>query len=111
MKGNYYKRIVEGNIKIKEGNKGAKISYVNAIEYVKNFKIINSIILWLLLNLSGFNYENLKNSQKEIEICRNTIKESEKDLKNVDEEDDFFKDAMSLINLMKENLFMWESEL
>ena len=111
MKGDYYRRMAEGegNLK-KEGIEGAKKSYDNALKYVKSLGIINPIRLGLLLNLSVFYYEYLGNSKKAIEICKNAIKESEKDLKNADEEDDEVKDAVSIINLMKENLDMWESE-
>ena len=111
MKGDYYRRMAEGegNLK-KEGIEGAKKSYDNALKYVKSLGIINPIRLGLLLNLSVFYYENLGNSKKAIEICKNAIKESEKDLKNADEDEDEVKDAVSIINLMEENLAMWESE-
>ena len=111
MKGDYYRRMAEGegNLK-KEGIEGAKKSYDNALKYVKSLRIINPIRLGLLLNLSVFYYEYLGNSKKAIEICKNAIKESEKDLKNADEDEDEVKDAVSIINLMEENLAMWESE-
>ena len=111
MKGDNYRRMAEGEDNLnKEVIEGAKSSYDNALKYVKSLKIIDPIRLGLLLNLSVFYYENLKNSQKAIEICRNTIKESEKDLENINEDDDENKDAMSIINIIKENLSMWESE-
>ena len=83
----------------------ANSSYNNALNYSKNLDIIDSLRLGLLLNFSVFNYENFK---KAIEICRNTIKESETKLKEADEDD--VKDSISIINLMKENLELWESE-
>ena len=86
----------------------ANSSYNNALNYSKNLDIIDSLRLGLLLNFSVFNYENLNNSKKAIEICRNTIKESETKLKEADE--DVVKDSISIINLMKENLELWESE-
>ena len=113
LKGDYYRRMAEaeeGNLK-KVATEGAKKSYDNALQYIKTLKIIDPIRLGLFLNLSVYYYEILENHQKAIEISRNTIKESEKDLKNVDEEDDEIKDAISIINLIKENLSKWESDL
>ena len=111
INGDNYRRMAEAEENSKKDIiEKANSSYNNALNYSKNLDIIDSLRLGLLLNFSVFNYENLNNSKKAIEICRNTIKESETKLKEADEDDDDVKDSISIINLMKENLELWESE-
>jgi len=44
-------------------------------------------------------------------IAKNTLDQANKELPpNVDEDDEQYKDAISIINLLKENLEMWKSE-
>ena len=111
INGDNYRRMAEAEENSKKDIiEKANSSYNNALNYSKNLDIIDSLRLGLLLNFSVFNYENLNNPKKAIEICRNTIKESETKLKGADEDDDDVKDSISIINLMKENLELWESE-
>jgi hypothetical protein len=43
-------------------------------------------------------------------IAKDTLDNANKDLPNIDEEDETHRDAMSIINLLRENLEMWKIE-
>ena len=85
MNGDYFQRIaegVEGTLK-KKKTEEARNSYDNVLKYSKQLKIVTPIRLGLLLNLSLFYNAILKETKKAIEIAKNTLKESEKELKNI----------------------------
>ena len=60
--------------------------------------------------MTVFYYEITGETKKAIELAKSTIQKFDKEAKNLDEEDDDVKYAMSIYNLMKENLDMWESK-
>lgn len=55
-----------------------------------------------------FLYEIKKNSKKAIELAKSTIKEFDKVKNKLDENEIENKDAFSIINLLRENIEMWE---
>ena len=111
MLGDYHKYLSEcDSFKAKEMNQ-AKLYYNKAIELSKNLQIINPTRLELNLNYSEFLYEILNEKGKAIELAKLIIGKFEKEKGNLDEEDDNATDAISIINLMKENKEYWESEL
>ena len=89
MKGDYYRYIAE-NI---DGDLKKKYSE-----------------LGLALNLSVFYYEVVANRDEACKLAKETLDKSKEALQGVDEEEDEVKDAMSIVNLLQENLEMWNAE-
>ena len=108
MVGDYYRYIAE-NAKdsLFEEVKGkAKAAYeqANGID----LPACNPIKLGLALNFSVFNYEVLKDHAKACELADTALQSA---LDKIDElEEDDFRDAKSIIELLKENLTLWKEE-
>ena len=110
MKGDYYKYISEtDNYRNKYSKETCKY-YNESLQFANNLPIYNSRKLGLILNMTVFYYEITGETKKAIELAKSTIQKFDKEAKNLDEEDDDVKYAMSIYNLMKENLDMWESK-
>ena len=108
MVGDYYRYIAEEAIgaKLKEVKQAAKAAYekANAIDLAP----CNPIKLGLALNFSVFNYEVLKDHAKACELADSALQQA---LDKIDElEEDDFRDAKSIIELLKENLTLWKEE-
>merc|ERR1711893_417873 len=108
MVGDYYRYIAENakDAKLEEVKQQAKSAYeeANAIE----LPACNPIKLGLALNFSVFNYEVLKDHAKACELADNALQSA---LDKIDElEEDDFRDAKSIIELLKENLTLWKEE-
>ena len=108
MVGDYYRYIAENakDAKLEEVKQKAKQAYeeANAIELAA----CNPIKLGLALNFSVFNYEVLKDHAKACELADNALQQA---LDKIDElEEDDFRDAKSIIELLKENLTLWKEE-
>ena len=68
----------------------------------------NPIKLGLALNFSVFHYEVMKNHKAACELADKALQEA---LDKIDElEEDDFRDAKSIIELLKENLTLWKEE-
>ena len=68
----------------------------------------NPIKLGLALNFSIFHYEVMKNHKQACELADKALQEA---LDKIDElEEDDFRDAKSIIELLKENLTLWKEE-
>ena len=108
MVGDYYRYIAE-NAKdqlLEDVKNKAKAAYeeANAIE----LPACNPIKLGLALNFSVFNYEVLKDHKTACELADNALQSA---LDKIDElEEDDFRDAKSIIELLKENLTLWKEE-
>jgi 14-3-3 protein epsilon len=113
MKGDYNRYVAEyaqGDLKESVGNAAAE-SYRLATESAKNLSPIHPIGLGLALNYSVFFYEVLNNHEKACEIAKETLDVAQKELPKVEDEDnDECRDAISIINLLRENLEMWKIE-
>ena len=113
MKGDYNRYIAEyaqGDLKTKVGDL-ALDAYKGATEAAKKLSGIHPITLGLALNFSVFYYEVKNDHEQACLIAKNTLDSANKELpQNVDDEDEQYRDAMSIINLLKENLEMWKSE-
>ena len=110
MKGDYDRFIAEsseGNIKIQAEDSASK-AYIEAIKRTSKLYILNPVRLELYLNYSVFLYEFLNDRIKAIDIAKKAISEADKELPNIDENEN--KDTVSLYNLLKENVECWESE-
>ena len=108
MVGDYYRYIAENakDAKLEEVKMKAKQAYeeANAIDLAA----CNPIKLGLALNFSVFNYEVLKDHAKACELADNALQQA---LDKIDElEEDDFRDAKSIIELLKENLTLWKEE-
>ena len=108
MVGDYYRYIAENakDAKLEEVKEKAKQAY----EEANNMELApcNPIKLGLALNFSVFNYEVLKDHAKACELADNALQQA---LDKIDElEEDDFRDAKSIIELLKENLTLWKEE-
>jgi 14-3-3 protein epsilon len=112
MKGDYNRYIAEyatGDLR-KTVADGALNSYKSANEVARNLSAIHPIYLGLSLNFSVFYYEVLNDHETACKIAQETLDLAGKELPNIDEEDETHRDAMSIINLLRENLEMWKIE-
>ena len=112
MKGDYYRYIAEnidGDLKKKCSDLGLA-SYNAALEASKSIDYKNPIKLGLALNLSVFYYEVVANRDEACKLAKETLDKSKDALQGVDEEEDEVTDAMSIVNLLQENLEMWNAE-
>lgn len=108
MVGDYYRYIAE-NAKddlLEAVKNKAKAAYEEANRI--DLAPCNPIKLGLALNFSVFNYEVLKDHAKACELADNALQQA---LEKIDElEEDDFRDAKSIIELLKENLTLWKEE-
>ena len=112
MKGDYYRYIaenIEGDTKKKYSDLGIE-SYNAAMDASKELDYKNSVKLGLALNLSVFYYEVLSNPTEACKIAKETLEKAKADLAGIDEEDEEYKDPISIVNLLQENLNMWNME-
>ena len=112
MKGDYNRYIAEyaENELKKEVTEDALKSYNEATTIAKNLKVLNSIALGLALNFSVFYYEVMNDHDKAIQIASEALDNANKELPNIDEDAEEYRDTISIVNLLKENLDMWKSE-
>ena len=112
MKGDYYRYIaenVDGDTKKKYSDLGLS-SYNAALDASNSIDYKNPIKLGLALNLSVFYYEVVGDREQACKLAQETLDKSKEALNGADEDDDEVKDAMSIVNLLQENLSMWNSE-
>ena len=112
MKGDYDRYIaenVDGELKKKYADLGLQ-AYNAALDSAKSIDYKNPIKLGLALNLSVFYYEVVANKEEACKLAKETLDKAKDALSGVDEDDDEAKDAMSIVNLLQENLDMWNSE-
>ena len=74
----------------------------------KDLGACNSIRLGLALNFSVFHYEVMQNVKKACELGDKALQDALNKLDDCDEET--FKDAQSIIELLRENLSLWKEE-
>ena len=108
MVGDYYRYISENakDDKLEEVKQNALNAYTeaNAIELPP----CNPIKLGLALNFSVFHYEVMKNHKQACELADSALTDA---LDKIDElQEDDFRDAKSIIELLKENLTLWKEE-
>jgi 14-3-3 protein epsilon len=111
MKGDYNRYIAEyaeGDLKAAVGDASLN-AYQEASDNAQSLSPVHPIVLGLALNFSVFYYEVMSDHEKACAIAKNTLDRAEKELPN-DEDDENYRDAISIINLLKENLEMWKIE-
>jgi len=113
MRGDYNRYIAEyahGELKQKVTDE-ALAAYKEASAESRNLSGINPITLGLALNFSVFYYEVMNDHEQACILAKNTLDLANKELpQNVDEDDEQYRDAVSILNLLKENLEMWRAE-
>ena len=108
MVGDYYRYIAENakDAKFEEVKEKALAAYNEANQL--DLPACNPIKLGLALNFSVFHYEVMKNHAEACKLADAALGEA---LDKIDElEEDDFRDAKSIIELLKENLTLWKEE-
>merc|ERR1712031_70144 len=110
MVGDYYRYVAESATadKLEEVKNGALNGYTKADELSKSLNACNPIRLGLALNFSVFHYEVMNNHKQACELGEQALSDALEKIDDVDEET--FRDAKSIIELLKENLSLWKEE-
>ena len=110
MVGDYYRYVAESaaDSTLEEVKQGALAGYEEADKLSKGLNACNPIRLGLALNFSVFHYEVLNDHKKACELGESALSQA---LEAIDEvEEETFRDAKSIIELLKENLSLWKEE-
>jgi len=108
MIGDYYRYIAETatGAKLEEVKQEALKAYNQASE--PTLPPCNSIKLGLVLNFSVFHYEVLKDRKKACQLADEALQQALEKIDEIGEDD--FREAKSIIELLKENLTLWKEE-
>jgi 14-3-3 protein epsilon len=110
MIGDYYRYMAEsaqGDV-LDRARSGALENYKLAEAAGQNLNACNPIKLGLALNFSVFHYEVMQDSKEACKLAETALQEAMNKIDEVDEET--FRDAKSIIELLKENLTLWKEE-
>ena len=110
--GDYYRYIaenIEDDTKAFYSNKSLT-AYNEAMELAKNLSHTNHVKLGLCLNLSVYYYEVVNNQQTGFQIAREALEHVKKEIDNIDENDENFTDTFHIIEMLQENLNIWNIE-
>jgi 14-3-3 protein epsilon len=112
MKGDYYRYISEyasGDAHKEVGQK-ALAAYTQATEQAtSSLKTTHPIRLGLALNSSVFYYEVMNDPAKACSIAKQAFDDAIADIEHIDE--DQYKDATTIMQLIRDNLTLWTSDL
>merc|ERR1711935_1296533 len=110
MMGDYYRYVAENasGDQLETVKNGALENYEQAQTTCTTLNACNPIRLGLALNFSVFHYEVMNNHKKACELGEAALTEALEKIDDVDEET--FRDAKSIIELLKENLSLWKEE-
>jgi len=110
MIGDYYRYVAENasEDKLPQLREGALEYYKHATETSQNLNACNPIRLGLALNFSVFYFEVMQNHAQACELGEKALQEALDKIDECDEET--FRDAKSIIELLKENLSLWKEE-
>ena len=108
MVGDYFRYIAENakDSKLEEVKQKALDAYAEANKI--DLAPCNPIKLGLALNFSVFHYEVMKNHKQACELADSALQNALEKIDELEEED--FRDAKSIIELLKENLTLWKEE-
>lgn len=87
---------------------GALENYRQAETAGRELHACNPIKLGLALNFSVFHYEVMQDNKQACQLAETALQEAMNKIDDVDEET--FRDAKSIIELLKENLTLWKEE-
>jgi hypothetical protein len=111
MVGDYYRYVAESasGSQLDEVKKGALEYYNKATEVsTTSLGACNPIRLGLALNFSVFHFEVMSDHKKACELGETALQNALEKIDDCDEET--FRDAKSIIELLKENLSLWKEE-
>jgi len=111
MKGDYYRYISEyatGDALAKV-TQNANEAYKAASDNAKELKTTHPIRLGLALNYSVFYYEVLNEPTKACNLAKTAFDEAIADIEGLEE--DQYKDSTTIMQLIRDNLTLWTSEL
>ena len=110
MVGDYYRYVAESASadKLEEVKNGALEGYMEAKRLSDSLNACNPISLGLALNFSVFYYEVMNNRKEACTLGEKALADALEKIDEVDEET--FRDAKSIIELLKENLSLWKEE-
>ena len=110
MIGDYYRYVAEcaGENDIEKVKNGALENYILAQTTSQSLNACNPIRLGLALNFSVFHYEVMNNHKQACDLGEQALSDALEKIDDVDEET--FRDAKSIIELLKENLSLWKEE-
>lgn len=111
MVGDYYRYVAESasGSQLEEVKNGALEYYNKATEIsIKDLNACNPIRLGLALNFSVFHFEVMNDHKKACELGESALQNALEKIDDCDEET--FRDAKSIIELLKENLSLWKEE-
>eukprot|EP00356_Strombidium_inclinatum_P002690 CAMPEP_0170478894 /NCGR_PEP_ID=MMETSP0208-20121228/320_1 /TAXON_ID=197538 /ORGANISM="Strombidium inclinatum, Strain S3" /LENGTH=116 /DNA_ID=CAMNT_0010751225 /DNA_START=377 /DNA_END=727 /DNA_ORIENTATION=+ len=109
MIGDYYRYVAElGTDQLESVKQGALENYELANNSCQSLNPCNPTRLGLALNFSVFYYEVIGDHKKACELGEQALSEALEKIDDVDEET--FRDAKSIIELLKENLSLWKEE-
>ncbi len=112
LKGDYYRYIAEnteGEIKKKYSELSLK-TYNESLIEANDLNYKNSSKLGLLLNLSVFYYEVNFDFNEALNLVKDTLNKGKNALNGVNEDNEEFKESISILNLINDNIKMWEME-
>ena len=110
MIGDYYRYVSEsstGDV-LETVKAGALDNYQKASTACSTLNACNPIRLGLALNFSVFHYEVMNQHKQACELGEVALSDALEKIDDVDEET--FRDAKSIIELLKENLSLWKEE-
>ena len=110
MIGDYYRYMAEsasGDM-LANARDGALEHYKQAETISNDLQACNPIKLGLALNFSVFYYEVMQDNKQACRLAESALQDAMAKIDEVDEET--FRDAKSIIELLKENLTLWKEE-
>jgi 14-3-3 protein epsilon len=110
MVGDYYRYMAEsaqGDV-LARARDGALSNYREAETAGQTLHACNPIKLGLALNFSVFHYEVMQDNKQACSLAETALQDAMNKIDDVDEET--FRDAKSIIELLKENLTLWKEE-
>ena len=110
MIGDYYRYVAEcaGEKDLESVKTGALENYQLAQTTSESLNACNPIRLGLALNFSVFHYEVMNNHAQACDLGEKALSDALEKIDDVDE--DMFRDAKSIIELLKENISLWKEE-
>jgi 14-3-3 protein epsilon len=110
MIGDYYRYVAEcaQGDQLNVVKNGALENYQLAQNASETLNACNPIRLGLALNFSVFHYEVMNNHKEACQLGEQALSDALEKIDDVDEET--FRDAKSIIELLKENLSLWKEE-
>lgn len=115
MQGDYYRYIAEyseGDKKEKAGNNALEV-YSKAVLLAEaekgGLKTTHPIRLGLALNFSVFYYEVKNDPNKACELAKRAFDDAIADIEDIQE--DYYRDSTTIMQLIRDNLTLWNSEL